>query len=47
MVSAATRNASDSTMTDAPLVRLEGITRHFPVYKGNGVAAAHRDGQGG
>ena len=35
MVSAATRNASDSTMTDAPLVRLEGITRHFPVYKGN------------
>ena len=35
MVSEATRNASDSTMTDAPLVRLEGITRHFPVYKGN------------
>ena len=35
MVSAATRNASDNTMTDAPLVRLEGITRHFPVYKGN------------
>ena len=35
MVSAATRNASDSPMTDAPLVRLEGITRHFPVYKGN------------
>ena len=35
MVSAATRNASGSTMTDAPLVRLEGITRHFPVYKGN------------
>ena len=35
MVSAATRNASDSTMTDAPLVRLEGITRYFPVYKGN------------
>ena len=35
MVSAATRNASDSTVTDAPLVRLEGITRHFPVHKGN------------
>ena len=35
MVGTATRNASDSAMTDAPLVRLEGITRHFPVYKGN------------
>ena len=35
MVSTATRNASDSAMTDAPLVRLEGITRYFPIYKGN------------
>ena len=35
MVSTATPNASASAMTDAPLVRLEGITRHFPVYKGN------------